>query len=105
MDEQQFNETTESIREKIGDEQFAIISNEITEFKTGFNQGNSTIENQSKQIEKLKKTNEELVKSNGELFRRIPIGEDKEPDEEKKETKKEPFDFNKMFTKSGNFIK
>ena len=66
-----FNETIDHIKEKVGEESSALISDELislmTEHKTLTEQDNE----KAKQIETLKSEKDDLVNANAKLFRRL----------------------------------
>lgn len=66
-----FNETIDHIKEKVGEENSALISDELislmTEHKSLTEQNNEQI----KQIDTLKSEKDDLVNANAKLFRRL----------------------------------
>lgn len=66
-----FNETIDNIKEKVGEENSALISDDLislmTEHKSLAEQSNE----QTKQIETLKSEKDDLVNANAKLFRRL----------------------------------
>ena len=73
-----FNSIIDTIKEKVGEEDSALISDELLSLMT---QHKATVEQNDKDaktIESLKTEKEELVSTNAKLFRRIGF-EDNEP--------------------------
>lgn len=103
MKNEELETITKRIMEKIGDEQSALIVDDLTEIITKNNNVYKDNLNKENEIEKLKKDKERLIETNGNLFKQIPVGkEEKEKTEEKEE---KSFSFYKMFDEKGNFIK
>ena len=71
-----FNETIDHIKEKVGEENSALISDELiglmTEHKSLTEQNNE----KAKQIETLKSEKDDLVNVNAKLFRRLGFEDD-----------------------------
>lgn len=103
MKNEELETITNRIMDKIGNENSALIVDDLTEIitknKTIYDEG---IEKDN-QINKLKEDKERLIETNGNLFKQVSIG--KEEKIEEKENKKEDFSFYKMFDNKGNFIK
>lgn len=94
---------TNRIMEKIGNENSALIVDDLTEILTKNTEVYNDMQNKNTQIQKLKEDKERLIETNGNLFKQIPIAhEEKKPEETKPE---ESFSFYKMFDEKGNFIK
>lgn len=99
MDETVFNETLNKIQEKIGEEQAAIIADDLGTLKTA---QKTALEKQAenlKKIEDLTTTNKQLIASNANLLNKIPVNEENKivppsqiTNEEKEETYVSPFD-------------
>lgn len=73
-----FNKTIDAIKEKVGEEHSALISDELLSLMTEHKNITQQNEEQEKAIETLKTEKEELVSTNAKLFRRIGF-EDNEP--------------------------
>lgn len=99
-----FDEILNSIDQKLGEETFGMISDDIANLM-GYNEAlNNDIKAKDEKIEKLTKKNDMLVEANGNLLQKVSAGieEKKKPEEE--ETKKK-IDIRAAFDKNGNFIK
>lgn len=100
MKKEDLEKTTQSIEEKLGKENYAIISDDIATIILANNQTNEEIVKQTENYNKLKEKNEQLIETNGILMQQIPMGEE----EIVKDDKKEKFKFKNAFDENGNFI-
>jgi hypothetical protein len=66
-----FNETIDHIKEKVGEENSALISDELISLMTEHKTLTDQNEEQSAQIETLRTEKADLVDANAKLFRRI----------------------------------
>lgn len=73
-----FNSIIDTIKEKVGEEDSALISDELLSLMTQHKSLSEQNEERGKAIESLKTEKEELVSTNAKLFRRIGF-EDNEP--------------------------
>lgn len=107
MEEKEINELMERIREKVGEETSALISDDLGLIIT--NNSNMLKERSelNKNIQNLQKDKENLISANGNLLKQIPMGieEDNFSYNKKEEKPKEEFSFKKMFDEKGNFIR
>lgn len=104
MKNEELETITNRIMEKIGDEQSALIVDDLTEIITKNNDVYKDNINKENEIEKLKKDKERLIETNGNLFKQIPVGKE-EKNKNAEETEEKSFSFYKMFDEKGNFIK
>ena len=96
---------TNRIREKIGDENVALISDELGLLITDTVNVNTELENKDKQIEKLKDDKDNLLTTNSKLFQQVSQALDvKAINENKDEKEQKKFSFKDCFDKKGNFI-
>ena len=97
-----FDETLKSISEKLGEETFGTISDDVANIMGYEESLRKTIDEKDERIEKLTKKNEMLVEANGNLLQKVSAGI-----EPKKEEKEDPKKINirSAFDKNGNFIK
>ena len=95
---------TDSITEKLGEENASIIADDIGKLITANTQTIETINSLSEKISTLEETNQKLVAANGSLLQQIPTVADfeKHQNEEAAEEKK-TFNFKDAFDKSGYF--
>ena len=98
------DEITNSIKEKLGDEESGKIADDLASLLIHDKTLNDSINSKDKEIEKLKNDKDLLVNANANLLLKIPAG--KESDEEFNSSQKEedykPFDFRSVF-KDGRF--
>lgn len=98
------DEITNSIKEKLGDEESGKIADDLASLLIHDKSLNDSIVNKDKEIEKLKSDKDLLVSANANLLMKIPAG--KEDDEEFSNNSKveeyKPFDFRSVF-KDGRF--
>lgn len=71
MDRDQFNDLMDKVRKTLGDENTAIISNELAEIKSIYPASLDEIDKLKEDVERLKKEKEDLVKVNGELLQKV----------------------------------
>lgn len=95
---------TDSICEKLGEENASIIADDIGKLITANTQVIETINSLEAEKKHLNETNQKLVAANGSLLQQIPsVAEfDKHQNEEAAEEKK-TFNFKDAFDKSGYF--
>lgn len=98
-----FDETLKSINEKLGEETFGTISDDVANIMGYEESLRKTIEEKEEKINKLTKKNEMLVEANGNLLQKVSAG--LEPKKEEKEEDKKKIDLRAAFDKNGNFIK
>lgn len=98
-----FDEILNSIDEKLGEETFGIISDDIANLM-GYNEAlNNDIKAKDEKIEKLTKKNDMLVEANGNLLQKVSAGIEEKKEEVEEKPKK--IDIRAAFDKNGNFIK
>lgn len=105
MKEEFLKGITESITNKLGEENAGIIADDIGKLITANSEALQNIKNLTEANTTLKEKNEKLILANGSLLQQIPssISEyDKHQSEEEKEEKK-AFNFHAVFDKNGNF--
>ena len=98
------DEITNSIKEKLGDEESGKIADDLATLLIHDKTLNDSITSKDKEIEKLKSDKDLLVNANANLLLKIPAGK-ADDDEFSNSTKQEeykPFDFRSVF-KDGKF--
>lgn len=103
MDNKDLERINASIKEKLGEEDYAKISDSIGELITGNTLNLDDIKSKEEQINELKETNSKLVLANGNLLKQVPMGKD-EPQKDE-ETKPQKINLRDAFDKNGMFIK
>lgn len=98
------DEITNSIKEKLGDEEAGKIADDLASLLIVNNNLNESISTRDKEIEKLKTDKDLLVSANANLLLKIPAGKDSDEgfDNPRKEDDNKPFDFRNCF-KDGRF--
>lgn len=76
MDEQVFNDTMNSITDKVGEETAAVIADDIGTLKSAQKSALDKQAEYEKKIAELEKTRDQLITSNANLLRQIPVHED-----------------------------
>lgn len=66
-----FNDTIEKIKEKIGEENSALVSDELLSLMTEHKSTSDTLNERDEEIVTLKTEKENLVSANSKLFQRI----------------------------------
>ena len=104
MDEKALTKISNSIKKKIGEENFAKISDDMGTLITGNAANLETIKKSEEQINELKETNAQLITANGNLLKQVPMGTEDSRDSEEESKKPEKIDLRTAFDKNGNFI-
>lgn len=104
MDNNDLQKISDTMHEKLGDENFALISDSIGELITGNTLNLDEIKNKEEQISKLKENNQQLIVANGNLLKQVPMGKD-EPIKDESDAKPKRINLQDAFDKHGNFIK
>lgn len=100
------DEITSSIQAKLGEENSALIADDLGKLITANTQTLTDIDNMNKKINSLEDRNEKLVIANGNLLQQVPMAsEPKAPKGEEDEGKKKSFSFRSCFDEKGNFKK
>lgn len=71
MTKEQMQNITKTIKSSIGDENFALVSNEFMQIETDNSSMNDTISDKDKKINELQTRNTELISVNGKLFQKV----------------------------------
>lgn len=103
MDNNDLQKISDTMHEKLGDENFALISDSIGELITGNTLNLDELKNKEEQISKLKENNQQLIVANGNLLKQVPMGKD-EPIKDESDAKPK-IRLQDAFDKHGNFIK
>lgn len=98
---------TNSIQEKLGKENSALIADDIGKLISGNTLTLNEIEKKDNEIAQLKSNNEKLVIANGNLLQQVPMGKeyDKHQTQDPEEPKKSSFNFMSLFDEKGHFKK
>lgn len=103
MDEKELSRISDSIKEKLGDEEFARISDDMGTLITGNALNLDEIKKRDEQITKLQESNKQLISANGNLLKQVPMGrEDTQKEEE--DAKPHKINLQDAFDKNGSFL-
>lgn len=76
MDNNDLDRINSNIKEKLGAEEYAKISDSIGELITGNTLNLDEIKSKEEQITKLQESNKQLIMANGNLLKQVPMGKD-----------------------------
>lgn len=103
MTEEELNKINDNIKGKIGDENFAMIGDDLGTIITGREVMDQTIKDRDAEIAELKSKNEKLVAANAQLFKQIPVGHNSKEDSEMEDSPTKNISLKDAFDASGNF--
>lgn len=103
MTEDDLNTINNSIKEKIGDENFGMISDDLGKIITARESMEKEIKSRDDTIADLKSKNEKLVDANASLFKQIPVTNSEESEPEEEETPMAHVSLRDAFDASGKF--
>lgn len=105
MNSEELNAFLDSMKEKLGEENSALISDDLGNLITKNTEVYNTLENKDKEIERLNGLNQKLVSANGSLLQQVSAGFERNPHGEEDETPKKSFNFRDAFDEKGRFKK
>lgn len=100
MDNGELTAFIDNIKEKLGDESSALISDDLGILITKNNEALQKSEDKDKEITRLNDVNEKLVSANGSLLQQVSMGIDKKVEDD---TPKKSFNFKDAFDEKGHF--
>lgn len=103
MNSEELNTFLESMREKLGEENSALISDDLGNLITKNTEVFNTLNNKEKEITRLNDLNQKLVSANGSLLQQVGAGFEKSTHGEVEETPKKSFNFRDAFDEKGHF--
>lgn len=101
MNSEELETITQSIFDKLGEENSALIVDDVASIITKNNETISTINNLKADKEKLKSRNDMLIDSNAKLMQQIPRGPSIDDVKETKETENTKIDVYSLFDEMG----
>lgn len=106
MDSKILDEITNSIKTKLGDDNVALIGDDLGMLITENNKTVNLVSDLHNQVDSLKDKNNLLTSANSRLLNQIPM-EKEEPKEQEKEEKPSntSFSLNDLFDEKGHFKK
>ena len=105
MNSEELNTFLTSMKDKLGEENSALISDDLGNLITKNTEVFNTLNNKNKEIERLNDLNQKLVSANGSLLQQVGAGMEKSTHGEVEETPKKSFDFRDAFDEKGRFKK
>lgn len=103
MTEEELNKINDNIKDKIGDEAFAMIGDDLGTIITGREVMDQTIKDRDSEIADLKSKNEKLVAANAQLFKQIPVGHNSREADENEDSPTKDLSLKDAFDANGNF--
>lgn len=103
MTDDELNQINNSIKEKIGDEAFAMIGDDLGLIITGREMMQKDIESRDATISDLQSKNEKLVEANAGLFKQIPVASETKNVDEEEHLPLENVSLRDVFDANGNF--
>ena len=106
MDSKILDEITNSIKTKLGDDNVALIGDDLGMLITENNKSVNTINDLNDEVKNLKSKNELFPSANSRLLSQIPMEKEESKEQEKKEESK-PIEFTlkDLFDSKGHFKK
>lgn len=107
MTDEEFIKITDSLTEKIGADNSALIADDLGLLINGNTNAQNALREKDEEIARLKANNEKLILANGNLLKQIPV--EKHDDkargnvDESEDVKKEEFSWNQIFDGHGRF--
>lgn len=105
MKEEDIKQITDSIKEKLGEETYATISDDIGILFTKNTEVQNQIVELNENVNGLTEKNSKLASANASLLQQVPMGLDNSKPVQIDEEPKEPFNFKSLFDEKGNFKK
>lgn len=102
LSNEDFEKIRDNMAKKLGDENMALISDDISTLMIENNNTNTQMANKDNEISKLKTDKENLIMTNGNLLQKISMESKQEQRELEKENKKQ-YSLSNAFDEKGNF--
>lgn len=104
MNSEELNTYLDSMKEKLGEENAALISDDLGNLITKNTEVFNTLENKEKEINRLNDLNQKLISANGSLLQQVSAGIERNPhDTEDEDTPTKSFNFMDVFDEKGHF--
>lgn len=103
MTEEELNKINDNIKDKIGEENFAMIGDDLGTIITGREVMDQTIRDRDSEIAELKSKNEKLVAANAQLFKQIPVGHTSKEEDPIENSPTRNISLKDCFDANGNF--
>ena len=106
MDSKILDDISNSIKEKLGDDNVALISDDLGMLITENNKSVNTIHDLNDKVSALEDKNKLLVDANSRLLSQIPMEKEESKEQEKEESSKpKAFTLKDLFDEKGHFKK
>ncbi len=96
---------TSSLKSKLGDDQMALIADDLGTLITKNTQIYNNLVNKEGEISKLKDEKEKLVIANGNLLQQIPMSNSTNKPKDEEDDVPKSFNFRSLFDEKGKFKK
>lgn len=103
MNSGELNTYLDSIKEKLGEENAALISDDLGNLITKNTEVFNNLENKEKEINRLNDLNQKLVSANGSLLQQVSAGVERNPHDTEDDPPKKSFNFRDAFDEKGRF--
>ena len=103
MNSEELNTFLDSMKDKLGEENSALISDDLGNLITKNTEVFNILNNKDKEIQRLNDLNQKLVSANGSLLQQVGAGIEKSSHGEVDEPPKKSFDFRDAFDEKGRF--
>ena len=103
MNSEELKSFLDSTKEKLGEENAALISDDLGNLITKNTEVFNTLNNKEKEITRLNDLNQKLVSANGSLLQQVGAGFEKSSHEPEDNPPKKSFDFRDAFDEKGRF--
>lgn len=105
MQDNDLQQIIDSISEKVGKENSALIADDIGKLITINSSVVDKIKEKDTEISRLTDTNEKLIVANGNLLQSIPMGKEEKKEEKQEENEHKSTSLRDCFDSKGNFKK
>lgn len=105
MNQEIFEQTIDSLQEKLGEEMVAKVADDIGMLKTAQTQALNEQKEMADKLTKAEQDRKDMQAANSRLLQQIPMGKPAELDPPEEPSQSEPFDFRSMFDENGRIKK
>lgn len=105
MTDDYINEFTDSLASKLGDEQNALIADDLGTLITKNSETQKELKAKQDEVERLKSLNEKLVIANGNLLKQVPTEKSVKKSGDEPEAVSQKIDLRTAFDAKGNFVR
>ena len=105
MNSEEIEKMISSIREKLGEENSALISDDLGLLISSNNNTINQINSLNNDVKTLREKNDNLVSANGKLLQQVPIAKIDDESQKDPEPKHNSFSLNDVFDEFGRFKK